>query len=63
MVAKTFRNLQHLHNALTMGVGLPKGGAGIALEMSGIDPMRRPETLSIEEWLSLLNATEAVRRG
>lgn len=64
MVAKTFRNpRKHLHNALTMGVGLPKGGAGIALEMSGIDPMRRPETLSIEEWLTLLDATEAVRRG
>ncbi|MCA9823744.1 MAG: 16S rRNA (adenine(1518)-N(6)/adenine(1519)-N(6))-dimethyltransferase RsmA [Dehalococcoidia bacterium] len=64
LVSKTFRNpRKHLHNALTMGVALPKGGAAIALAATGIDPMRRPETLAIDEWLSLLDATEDVRRG
>lgn len=64
LVAKTFRNpRKHLHNSLAMGVALPKGGAGAALEATGIDPMRRPETLTIDEWLSLLDATERIRRG
>ncbi len=64
LVAKTFRNpRKHLHNALTMGVALPKGGAGAALSATGIDPMRRPETLDIDEWLSLLDAAEHIRRA
>lgn len=62
MVVKTFRNpRKHLHNALARGVWLPKGGAGDALALVGIDPMRRPETLTIAEWLTLLDATEQVR--
>lgn len=64
LVSKTFRNpRKHLHNALTMGVSLPKGGAATALAATGIDPMRRPETLDIDEWLSLLDEAERLRRG
>lgn len=62
LVSRTFRNpRKQIHNALAQGVWLPKGGAREALEMAGIDPMRRPETLELEEWLALLDAVERVR--
>lgn len=62
LVVKTFRNpRKHLHNALARGVWLPPGGAKEALEIAAIDPMRRPETLTIDEWLTLLDATERLR--
>lgn len=62
LASKTFRNpRKQIHNALARGVWLPDGGAREALQEAGIDPMRRPETLTIPEWLRLLDATEAVR--
>ena len=62
LVTRTFKNpRKHLHNALRAGIALPPGGAAEALEAAGIDPMRRPETLTIAEWLALLDATEARR--
>jgi len=62
LVSRTFRNpRKQIHNALAQGVWLPKGGAHEALAAAGIDPMRRPETLSPGEWLALLDAVEAVR--
>jgi 16S rRNA (adenine1518-N6/adenine1519-N6)-dimethyltransferase len=62
LVSKTFRNpRKQIHNALGRGFWLPPEGAAAALADAGIDPMRRPETLSIEEWLRLLDACEAVR--
>lgn len=62
LVARTFRNpRKQIHNALAQGVWLPKGGAHEALATAGIDPRRRPETLSIGEWLALLDAVETVR--
>jgi 16S rRNA (adenine1518-N6/adenine1519-N6)-dimethyltransferase len=39
-----------LHNALAGGLGLPKELVGGRLEASGIAPLRRAETLTIEEW-------------
>jgi 16S rRNA (adenine1518-N6/adenine1519-N6)-dimethyltransferase len=58
LVTRTFKNpRKHLHNALSRGVSLPEGGARAALLHAGIDPMRRPETLSIAEWLTLLDVT------
>jgi 16S rRNA (adenine1518-N6/adenine1519-N6)-dimethyltransferase len=61
LVAKTFRNpRKQIHNALARGMWLPKGGAEDALRAAGIDPMRRPETLTIAEWLKLLDACEAI---
>jgi 16S rRNA (adenine1518-N6/adenine1519-N6)-dimethyltransferase len=44
-----------LRNALSAGLRLSPGDAGQLLEGAGIDPMRRAETLSIEEW-SVLTA-------
>ncbi|MCC7363596.1 MAG: ribosomal RNA small subunit methyltransferase A [Dehalococcoidia bacterium] len=62
LVSKTFRNpRKQIHNALGRATWLPPDGAGEALAAAGIDPMRRPETLSIGEWLELLDACEAVR--
>jgi len=62
LVSKTFRNpRKQIHNALARGIWLPPDGAGEALDEAGIDRMRRPETLTVEEWLRLLDACEAVR--
>jgi 16S rRNA (adenine1518-N6/adenine1519-N6)-dimethyltransferase len=62
LVSRTFRNpRKQIHNSLGQGVWLPKDGAGEALEAAGIDPMRRAETLSIADWLHLLDSCEAVR--
>ncbi|MCK9518190.1 MAG: 16S rRNA (adenine(1518)-N(6)/adenine(1519)-N(6))-dimethyltransferase RsmA [Dehalococcoidia bacterium] len=61
LVSKTFRNpRKQIHNALGRGVWLPPDGAGEALAEAEIDPMRRPETLSVADWLRLLDACEAV---
>jgi len=62
LVSKTFRNpRKQIHNSLGQGTWLPPGGAHEALGAAGVDPMRRAETLSIDEWITLLNACEAVR--
>jgi 16S rRNA (adenine1518-N6/adenine1519-N6)-dimethyltransferase len=59
LAVRTFKNpRKHLHNALAAGAMVPKAAAGAALAAAGIDPMRRPETLTIEEWLALLGAIE-----
>ena len=42
-----------LRNSLSAGLRLSTEGAGELLEKSGIDPMRRAETLSISEWAAL----------
>lgn len=63
LVSKTFRNpRKQIHNSLARGVWLPPGGAREALELAGIDAMRRPETLDIAEWLRLLDACAEVRK-
>jgi 16S rRNA (adenine1518-N6/adenine1519-N6)-dimethyltransferase len=64
LVSRTFRNpRKQIHNALARGMWLPPGGAEEALKRANIDPARRPETLSVEEWLRLLDAVEAVKAG
>lgn len=61
LVSKTFRNpRKQIHNALARGIWLPKDGPAEALRAAGIDSMRRPETLTIAEWLLLLDACESV---
>lgn len=53
-VSRTFRNpRKQIHNAL----GLPAAVAATALQSAAIDPMRRPETLSIPEWLTLMGTS------
>jgi 16S rRNA (adenine1518-N6/adenine1519-N6)-dimethyltransferase len=62
LVSKTFRNpRKQIHNSLARGVWLPPEGAEALLAAAGIDPMRRAETVSIPEWLALLDAVEASR--
>lgn len=61
LVSKTFRNpRKQIHNSLAQGTWVPKGGANEALAVAGIDPMRRAETLTIPEWLTLLDACESI---
>lgn len=61
IVRKTFKNpRKQIHNALSRAALLPENGAGAVLERAGIEPMRRPETLEIGEWLALLDAVEAL---
>jgi 16S rRNA (adenine1518-N6/adenine1519-N6)-dimethyltransferase len=64
LVSRTFRNpRKQIHNSLAQATWMPPGGADVALAAAGIDPMRRAETLSIDEWIALLDACEAVRAG
>ncbi len=44
---------KQLHNALRHGLGLPEAFVRAALAEAGIDPSRRAETLSLEEWARL----------
>ncbi|MBK8559237.1 16S rRNA (adenine(1518)-N(6)/adenine(1519)-N(6))-dimethyltransferase RsmA [Candidatus Amarobacter glycogenicus] len=61
-VSRVFRNpRKQIHNGLSRGVWLPPEGARAALEMAGIAPSRRPETLTISEWLRLMDACIEVR--
>jgi 16S rRNA (adenine1518-N6/adenine1519-N6)-dimethyltransferase len=62
LVSKTFRNpRKQIHNALARETGLTVEEAAQVLDETGIDPMRRAETLSIAEWLALLDAVERLR--
>jgi len=47
---------QQLRNSLARGLGIAPGEAGALLELAGIDPKRRAETLSIDEWVALARA-------
>ncbi|HEY3083090.1 MAG TPA: 16S rRNA (adenine(1518)-N(6)/adenine(1519)-N(6))-dimethyltransferase RsmA [Chloroflexota bacterium] len=55
------RPRKQLHNALGEGIWLPPGGAAEVLEAAAIDPMRRAQTLTLEEWATLTR--ELQRRG
>ncbi len=46
---------KQLRNTLTAGLGVTKAQAEAALRQSGIEPDRRAETLSLEEWKRLTN--------
>jgi len=62
LVSRTFRNpRKQIHNALAQGTWLPPEGSDEALATAGIDPSRRAETLTIGEWIALLDACEAIR--
>ncbi len=61
-VSRAFRNpRKQLHNALTRETALTADEAEHALRDSGIDGSRRAETLSIDEWRSLLAAAQAAK--
>lgn len=50
---------KQLHNALSLGFCLPEGEARRWLERCEIDPVRRPGTLTLEEWARLTREREA----
>ena len=59
LVSGAFRNpRKQIHNALMRAPGHVPDAVRPALEAAGINSARRPETLSIEEWLALLDALE-----
>lgn len=61
LVSKTFRNpRKQVHNALARETGLTVEEAAQVLSETAIDPIRRAETLTIAEWLSLLDAVERI---
>lgn len=51
---------KNLSNSLSHALDLPKPDVSAWLEQTGIDPMRRAETLSVAEWVELTRAREAV---
>ncbi|MBI4200757.1 MAG: ribosomal RNA small subunit methyltransferase A [Chloroflexi bacterium] len=53
---------KQLRNALAQGLEVPEGRALALLEATGIDPKRRAETLSLEEWGALYRAVERAAR-
>ena len=63
VVRAGFRNpRKQLHNALPQGLWLPPDTAPDLLATTGIDPMRRAQTLSLEEWERLARAYGALKR-
>jgi len=52
---------KQLHNSLAGGLWLPAGAAPELLRAAGIDPARRPGTLSIAEWLALYRRYAAMQ--
>jgi len=47
---------KQLRNSLSHGLEVTTAEAGVLLDSAGIDPRRRAETLSIEEWAALYRA-------
>jgi 16S rRNA (adenine1518-N6/adenine1519-N6)-dimethyltransferase len=50
-----------LRNSLGQGLSISVGAASKMLELAGIEPTRRPQTLGLAEWDSLTQAVEAER--
>lgn len=50
------RKRKTLGNGLSMGLDRPKSDLDAALSAIGIDPMRRPQTLDVDEWLRVAEA-------
>jgi len=50
------RRRKQLHNALSESLWFPPGGVFEVLEKAGIEPSRRAQTLSLEEWAALYRA-------
>lgn len=63
VVRAGFRNpRKQLHNAIAAGLWLPPDAAPDLLRTSGIDPARRAQTMSLEEWERLSRAYGALKR-
>jgi 16S rRNA (adenine1518-N6/adenine1519-N6)-dimethyltransferase len=46
---------KQIRNSLAVGLGIPPTESEVMLSEAGIDPRRRAQTLSLDEWSSLLN--------
>ena len=57
------RRRKQLHNALSEALWFPPGEVTRVLEAAGIDPTRRAQTLTLEEWARLYRTYEAARAG
>lgn len=53
---------KQLRNSLASGLGLVQAEVVTALEAAGIDPRRRPETLSLSEWATITCQLDTVNR-
>ena len=54
---------KQLRNSIRAGLGIPADQAVAALEAAGIDPRRRAETLSLEEWAALAGIPSLFQAG
>ncbi len=52
---------KQLANPLGRGLGLPRTEATAVLTIAGVDPRRRAETLSLEEWASVYRAVKKAK--
>lgn len=50
------RKRKTISNGLAQGLSLPKPDVDAKLQAAGIDPMRRPQTLSVHDWLTIAEA-------
>jgi 16S rRNA (adenine1518-N6/adenine1519-N6)-dimethyltransferase len=53
------RKRKTISNGLAQGLGLPKAELDATFESIGLDGMRRPQTLSVAEWLAIAEALPA----
>jgi 16S rRNA (adenine1518-N6/adenine1519-N6)-dimethyltransferase len=53
------RKRKTIGNGLAMGLDRPKSEVEAALQQIGIDPMRRPQTLTVDEWLAITRGLPA----
>jgi 16S rRNA (adenine1518-N6/adenine1519-N6)-dimethyltransferase len=50
------RKRKTISNGLAMGLDRPKADLDATFQSLGIDPMRRPQTLTVKEWLAIAEA-------
>jgi 16S rRNA (adenine1518-N6/adenine1519-N6)-dimethyltransferase len=53
------RKRKTISNGLAQGLGRPKTDIDALISDAGIDPMRRPQTLSVDDWLTIAEALPA----
>lgn len=62
LVAAGFsRRRKQIHNSLSESMWFPPGGVAEVLEAAGIEPSRRAQTLTLDEWAALRRAYDARR--
>lgn len=54
---------KQLRNSLAQGLRLPASAINRGMSNAALDPERRAQTLSVEEWIALYRALEAAKQG